>query len=533
MAQTYNIPTAPILARYGYSDALSDEDKQAIYLEAAQELVPLIRSGKIAFPYHRYFTLPPRELFANLKTIHLHPMHKSYQLRSYYPLYRTYLPPQFRGKPTTLTVPHGTYMRADVLSDIFIEDVRMRAKRYDQEYSIEECWNLDACLPSMLVNVFKDAFITPETLRDSIYRTTPETKIFSPSWARGLLELVVGPNLAGKKFLDISSGWGDRLLAAMSLDMEYVGCDPNTDLRPGHTQMIQMFGNPLKHRVIYEPFETAKLPRGPYDVVLSSPPYFNLEQYSVHEGQSILNYPDQNQWMVWFLFASLMKCWENLKDNGYLILHLGDARTIVTCEATNIFIENYLAGASWQGVLGVMSEAGFARPVWVWKKLPRNQKPVRWEGRYGIPSNERTLWRTYPDLQIELLRYFANKYAPSYETMRQAVMAVRNIINLPIDDLLIYNVLEILQFEAGVAFFEAPHADVVADARAQAPNYDTWLESADAVRDHIAAANPKIPRDVIQSILADNLMIAALLMTLDLQKIVTWATAMLKLATHT
>ena len=58
------------------------------------------------------------------------------------------------------------------------------------------------------------------------------------------------------------------------------------------------------------------------------------------QGQSIVSYPKYNEWMVWFLFASLTKAWNNLKiDDEYLILHLGDARTIKTTEATNIFIE--------------------------------------------------------------------------------------------------------------------------------------------------------------------------------------------------
>ena len=30
--------------------------------------------------------------------------------------------------------------------------------------------------------------------------------------------------------------------------------------------------------VIYEPFESGTLPAGPYDVILTSPPYFNLEE---------------------------------------------------------------------------------------------------------------------------------------------------------------------------------------------------------------------------------------------------------------
>ena len=70
-------------------------------------------------------------------------------------------------------------------------------------------------------------------------------------------------DLAGYKWLDISAGWGDRLIAAISLDMEYLGYDPNVKLEPGHTAIIEKFGNKDKQKICYEPFETATITQGP------------------------------------------------------------------------------------------------------------------------------------------------------------------------------------------------------------------------------------------------------------------------------
>lgn len=556
---TYNIPTAPFIAPYapGGVETLSEEEKKVVFLQAAQDLIPLIRDGTIWFPYHKYFSLPPEEMFANLKTTHLATENDFYRLRSYYPKYATYLPPKFRGKFVVLANHRGDYSKADLLSDYFIEDVRMRAKRYDQEYSISECWNIDSCLPGMLTDVFKHEYITPPTVRESIYLTTPETKTFRPSRARGLLELVMGPKLAHKKWLDISAGWGDRLLAAMSLDMDYVGFDPNTDLRHGHSQMIAKFGDPTRHRVIYEPFEKAEIPPGPYDVVLTSPPYFDLENYGSHEGQSIVNYPGQSQWMVWFLFVALMRAWENLKVGGYIILHLGDARTITTCEAANIFIENYLPNASWEGVLGVKDVTGFPRPVWVWKKIGPRDRKYLWEPspkaveQGAIPSAQRTLYRTYPELQTELIKYYGSKYAQAYPIKRSTVTAVRDHVaaalpsteraivdSLLSDDLAVYSVLEVLQPDATVAFFTAlvaqyPNMDsatVVSQASAQAPYYAVRIQSADAVRAHVMNTLPHLSPEDVNLLLGDNMLITTLLESISPEDVIKWCTAMMKLS---
>lgn len=366
------------------------------------DLIPLIRSGVIWFPFQRYYRSDPWTLFNNLKTLRLQTSDRDFYLRSYYPRHNTYLPPLFRGKPLSIMGSRDTYLKADVLSDFFIEDYRLEAKRYDQEHSILECWNNNECIREILTNALKKPQITPSSLRDTLYETIPEAKVFNPTWARELLFQVMGENLVGKKWLDISAGWGDRLLTAMSLDMDYVGFDPNYNLWPGHSQMIQCFGNPKRHKVIYEPFEKGEIPEGEYDVVLSSPPYFNLEEYAKgQEGQSIVSFPKQEQWMVRFLFVSLFKAWDRLKIGGYLILHLGDAKTIMTAEAANLFIENHLPGSSWEGLIGLAGEAGYPRPVWVWKKVLPSERKI-WNPNKTV---NRTLQEVYPEITKELEAY--------------------------------------------------------------------------------------------------------------------------------
>ena len=461
------------------------------------------------------------------------------------------MPPLFRGQPTVIKITNGVYKNADVLSDLFIEDIRLQSKRYDQTMSILEQWTNPVTLQTnILQKALKTPLITPESLRDTIYREIPETKTFSISAARTLLKTVLGNNLAHKKLLDISAGWGDRLLAAISLDMDYVGFDPNTNLRPGQNEMIKMFGDPNRHQIFYEPFETADIPQGPYDVILTSPPYFTIEEYVPgQKGQSIVSYPRYSEWMIWFLFVSLSKAWDHLKDNGYLILHLGDALTIKTAEATNIFIENNLVGASFEGIIGLQTT--YPRPVWVWRK---SANPIIWEPQgqaKQLPAFERTLFKTYPSLQIELIIYWATQLDPGYRQRRINAKAIRSNISVKYsdtpyiniilsDDLMISSLLENMEVDDVIKW----GSDVITSAPDRtlelltnfvsnnAPYYDVRKHNAKNVRNQVATALPEISKDSIDRLLSDNLLIASLLEIFTLEEVINWCITVVNKSHH-
>jgi hypothetical protein len=506
---------------------------------AVNELITQALNGKITFPYKRQFSKPAEELFANLKIVQITVSKGTpFKLFSYFPRYNSYLPPLFRNTPTVIASTEQNYQMVDVLSDLFLEEVRLQAKRFDQSLSVFDAWRDSTQLSAIMRAALKQPIITPVVLREVIYQEIAETKAFNPSWAKALLEVVVGPELRGKKWLDISAGLGDRLLAAMALDMDYVGYDPNVLLQSGHTEMIKRFGNTSRHQVIYQPFETAIIPPGPYDVSLVSPPFFTIEEYVVGQpGQSIVNYPGYEQWMVWFLFASLSKVWDNLKVDGYLILHLGDNKEVVTSEAANIFIENYLPGASWEGVIGVQGEAGRARPVWVWKKLAPGIKRVLWEparpsgGTAGpLMSKDRSLFLMYPLLHQELLRFYANKYAPNYMVRHNNAKIIREHVasSQLQDDLAITAVLSHLGTDETIAQLTAGESLITLAIRA--PYYAQWLNNAGIVRDQVATRVPNVNKMFINDILSDNAMLISLLETLQLEGTITWGVAMVRLA---
>jgi 16S rRNA G966 N2-methylase RsmD len=88
-----------------------------------------------------------------------------------------------------------------------------------------------------------------------------------------------------KKILDPYAGWGDRCLAAMALDIDYIGIDSNTRLKPLYDKMIKYFPTKSKIEIIYEKCENVDLKHIEYDLIFSSPPFWDktssilLEKY--------------------------------------------------------------------------------------------------------------------------------------------------------------------------------------------------------------------------------------------------------------
>jgi hypothetical protein len=133
-----------------------------------------------------------------------------------------------------------------------------------------------------------------------------------------------------KRWLDISAGWGDRLISALLSPWveTYCGVDPNPCLHSGYKNMISKLdptGAKTCH-LIKDGFETAQLPAGvKYDLVFSSPPFFNLEIYSHAVGDSLMRYNTVDKWFNGFLMPSIKKALKHLCKGGHLILYMGES----------------------------------------------------------------------------------------------------------------------------------------------------------------------------------------------------------------
>jgi hypothetical protein len=62
-----------------------------------------------------------------------------------------------------------------------------------------------------------------------------------------------------------------------------------------------------------------------FDLVFSSPPFFDLEVYSEEVTDSITQYNSVNAWFNGFLMPSIKKGLEQLENGGYLVLYIAEA----------------------------------------------------------------------------------------------------------------------------------------------------------------------------------------------------------------
>ncbi len=168
-----------------------------------------------------------------------------------------------------------------------------------------------------------------------------------------------------KTWLDISAGWGDRLLAAIFSNLKlYYSVDPNKDLHPCYKNMIETLVEKKNRKnfvIIEDGFEKVKLPNIKFDIVFSSPPFFTLEIYSKHENDSLVNYGSSElHWFDNFLMPCIIKACNHIEIGGHFVLYIG------TSYMDKIF-ENLKSTMNYKGIIYFYDTKD--RKMFVWQKI--------------------------------------------------------------------------------------------------------------------------------------------------------------------
>jgi hypothetical protein len=123
-----------------------------------------------------------------------------------------------------------------------------------------------------------------------------------------------------KRVLDISAGWGDRLIGAMAKNIDYIGIDQNKKLEKPYTQMISDFKDDTSSnvRMIFkksQDVDYSKLP--PYDLIFTSPPYFDLEKYEGMEP-----FKDKEDFIENYWKPTIIPAFKHLSSGGHMALNM-------------------------------------------------------------------------------------------------------------------------------------------------------------------------------------------------------------------
>ncbi len=225
--------------------------------------------------------------------------------------------------------------------------------------------------------------INPNILRNLISLRKYIAAQFRPSVAKFIYD-----TYKPETVLDFSMGWGDRILGAHVSDSvkKYVGIDPNVNLFDGYQKQIDSYnslGNVKNYELLCGCAEDESLVlNDEFDMIFTSPPYFDKEKYDQSSNQSYIKYHKFDSWMKDFLFKTIELRTKNLKSGGYLIINISDIYTrkkhYQICDGMNDFIST-MGCYEYQGCLGFkmpkrpMSKSCetigvYAEPVWVHRK---------------------------------------------------------------------------------------------------------------------------------------------------------------------
>ena len=118
--------------------------------------------------------------------------------------------------------------------------------------------------------------------------------------------------------LDPCAGWGGRMLGALAAGATYTGCEPCTKTVNGLYNILSELPKDVAQRctLIHAAAETGLLNLLYYDMVLTSPPYYNLEDYSDENSQSMKKYPTWERWLTEWLDPVIGACLMSLREGG-------------------------------------------------------------------------------------------------------------------------------------------------------------------------------------------------------------------------
>lgn len=229
----------------------------------------------------------------------------------------------FNPKKYKILIENSKYtLRYTQIVDIFQEEQIIRA-HYNGKLSLHEAFEDN----KELIDKTDD----PIKKRQMLHTITKSISRFRPTLMVALIKIY-----RPRYILDFCSGWGDRLLGALVYDNKikyYCGIDPNKKLFNSYEVMIKSFipekSNRQKYNMICDCAEDCDIPKSPaknktYDMVITSPPYYDHEVYSDDTNQSAKKYDSLETWFDNFLLKASHNAINNLSEDGYFIISIND-----------------------------------------------------------------------------------------------------------------------------------------------------------------------------------------------------------------
>jgi len=170
-----------------------------------------------------------------------------------------------------------------------------------------------------------------------------------------------------KTVLDPCVGWGGRMLGTLAAapDTRYVGCEPdpttvaalnailNDPAILNERPRVQLLSQTIEDSLL----EIQAMPK--FDMVLTSPPYFNLEVYTAGD-QSIIKYPSWDDWVAKWLKPVVLGCLATLTPTGTSCWSVKNFKTNKSYPLADV-VKKIHTDAGWR-LVKTVAMTGSARP---------------------------------------------------------------------------------------------------------------------------------------------------------------------------
>jgi 16S rRNA G966 N2-methylase RsmD len=190
------------------------------------------------------------------------------------------------------------------------------------------------------------------------YKNNKAVSNFPPIWAKTIIKDL---KLDNAKMLDYSSGFGGRIVGAYCSGQikKYVGVDPCER----NYKSVQKIGKVIDYHVdlsksdfqwelnnstAEDYFQTCK---EKFDLVLTSPPYFDLEIYENKSDQSYVRYEKYSDWLNNWHHEILDSSKEALNDDGYCCIFISNNKENNLLDDTKSYMEKIFGNCNVQGFL--------------------------------------------------------------------------------------------------------------------------------------------------------------------------------------
>ena len=142
----------------------------------------------------------------------------------------------------------------------------------------------------------------------------PNSSFYRPHFSR---QVIRSTGKSNGTLFDPCAGWGGRMLGTVSAGWKYIGCDPNVETFDNLSRMIEFLDIQNKVELNNIPVEDYNIEAlDGVDIVLTSPPYFNLEVYTDDENQSYNKFNTYDVWRDNWLYPLIDRSLNILNDDG-------------------------------------------------------------------------------------------------------------------------------------------------------------------------------------------------------------------------